>query len=87
MPSRHGGAATPLKYSYYETDIRQTWSRSTWTDAQWTMNRFAYPARQRQDRSKPLAAAYWQSEPRRTQGLIGRPGHFCRRQLDPRNLR
>ena len=37
-----GGAVTPLKYSYYETDIRQTWAHSTWSDAQWTMNRFAY---------------------------------------------
>lgn len=36
------GAVTPLKYSYYETDIRQTWARSTWSDAEWTMNRFAY---------------------------------------------
>jgi hypothetical protein len=37
-----GGAVTPLKYSYYETDIRQTWARSTWSDAEWTMDRFAY---------------------------------------------
>lgn len=37
-----GGAVTPLKYSYYETDIRQSWDRSTWSDAEWTMNRFAY---------------------------------------------
>lgn len=37
-----GGVVTPLKYSYYETDIRQTWAHSTWSDAQWTMNRFAY---------------------------------------------
>jgi hypothetical protein len=36
------GAVTPLKYSYYETDIRETWAHSTWSDAQWTMNRFAY---------------------------------------------
>jgi hypothetical protein len=36
-----GGAVTPLKYSYYETDIRQTWARSTWWDAEWTMDRFA----------------------------------------------
>jgi hypothetical protein len=36
-----GGAVTPLKYSYYETDIRQSWARSTWYDAEWTMDRFA----------------------------------------------
>jgi hypothetical protein len=37
-----GGAATPVRYSYYETDIRQSRGHSTWSDAQWTMNRFAY---------------------------------------------
>lgn len=37
-----GGAVTPIKYSYYETDIRQAWAHSTWSDAQWTMDRFAY---------------------------------------------
>ncbi len=37
-----GGGVTPLKYSYYETDIRQSWGHSTWSDAEWTMNRFAY---------------------------------------------
>ena len=37
-----GGAVSPLKYSYYETDIRQTWAHSTWSDAEWTINRFAY---------------------------------------------
>ena len=36
-----GGAVTPLKYSWYETDIRQTWGNSTWSDAQWTISRFA----------------------------------------------
>jgi len=36
-----GGAVTPLKYSYYETDIRQSWGHSTWSDAEWTMGRFA----------------------------------------------
>jgi hypothetical protein len=35
------GAVTPLKYSYYETDIRQTWSHSTWWDAESTFNQFA----------------------------------------------
>jgi hypothetical protein len=37
-----GGAVTPIKYSYYETDIRQSWGHSTWADAEWTINRFAY---------------------------------------------
>lgn len=37
-----GGAVTPIKYSYYESDIRQTWAHATWSDAQWTMDRFAY---------------------------------------------
>ena len=37
-----GGVATPLKYSYYETDIREAWARSTWWDAEWTIDRFAY---------------------------------------------
>jgi hypothetical protein len=36
-----GGAVTPLKYSWYEPDIRQTWANSTWSDAQWTISRFA----------------------------------------------
>ena len=36
-----GGAVTPIRYSYYETDIRQSWAHSTWSDAQWTMDRFA----------------------------------------------
>lgn len=36
-----GGAVTPLKYSYYETDIRQSRGNSTWWDAQWTISRFA----------------------------------------------
>jgi hypothetical protein len=37
-----GGAVTPLKYSYYETDIRQSWTNATWSDAEWTISRFAY---------------------------------------------
>lgn len=36
-----GGAVTPINYSYYETDIRQSRGHSTWFDAQWTMSRFA----------------------------------------------
>jgi len=36
------GAVTPLKYSYYETDIRQSWANATWSDAEWTIGRFAY---------------------------------------------
>ena len=37
-----GGAVTPLKYSYYETDIRWSWANATWSDAEWTISRFAY---------------------------------------------
>jgi hypothetical protein len=37
-----GGAVTPIKYSFYETDIRQSWGHSTWSDAEATINRFAY---------------------------------------------
>jgi hypothetical protein len=36
-----GGSVTPLKYSYYETDIRQSWGHSTWYDAESTIDRFA----------------------------------------------
>jgi len=35
------GAVTPLKYSYYETDIRYARAHSTWYDAEWTIDRFA----------------------------------------------
>ena len=47
------GAVTPLKYSFYETDIRQAPYRSTWSDAQWTFDRFAY----RLGRGQALASA------------------------------
>jgi hypothetical protein len=36
------GTVTPLKYSWYESDIRQTYAYSTWHDAQDTFGRFAY---------------------------------------------
>jgi hypothetical protein len=35
------GAVTPLRYSWYETDIGQAWYQSTWSDAEWTFDRFA----------------------------------------------
>ena len=47
------GAVTPLKYSFYETDIRQAPYRSTWSDAQWTFDRFA----SRLGRGQALASA------------------------------
>jgi hypothetical protein len=36
-----GGAVTPIKYSWYETDIRQARAYATWSDAEWTIGRFA----------------------------------------------
>jgi hypothetical protein len=35
------GAVTPISYSWYETDIRESWGVTTWHDAQWTFERFA----------------------------------------------
>lgn len=35
------GHVTPLRYKWYETDIRQARGMATWTDAQWTIDRFA----------------------------------------------
>lgn len=35
------GAVTPLRYRWYETDIRQTWANWIWTDAEYTFDRFA----------------------------------------------
>jgi len=36
-----GGAETPVKYSWYETDIRQSYGNWVWHDAEWTFDRFA----------------------------------------------
>lgn len=36
-----GGAETPVKYSWYETDIRQSYANWVWHDAEWTFDRFA----------------------------------------------
>lgn len=35
------GTVTPLRYRWYETDIRQAAYGSTWSDAEWTIDRFA----------------------------------------------
>ncbi len=35
------GATTPLRYSHYETDIREAQGRATWTDAERTISQFA----------------------------------------------
>jgi len=35
------GTVTPLRYRWYETDIRQTWANWIWTDAEYTFDRFA----------------------------------------------
>jgi hypothetical protein len=35
------GRTTPLSYSWYETDIRNTWSNWVWTDAEYAFERFA----------------------------------------------
>lgn len=35
------GAVTPVSYSWYETDIRESWAVTTWHDAEWTFDRFA----------------------------------------------
>jgi hypothetical protein len=35
------GSVTPISYSWYETDIRQSYGVTTWHDAQWTFDRFA----------------------------------------------
>jgi hypothetical protein len=35
------GTVTPLRYRWYETDIRQAARGGVWSDAEWTINRFA----------------------------------------------
>ncbi|WP_374570613.1 hypothetical protein [Phenylobacterium sp.] len=35
------GVETPIKYSWYETDIRNAPMQTTWSDANWTIDRFA----------------------------------------------
>jgi hypothetical protein len=38
---RADGTAIPLSYSWYETDIRNTWTSWVWTDAEYAFDRFA----------------------------------------------
>lgn len=35
------GSERPIDYSWYESDIRQSYANWTWHDAQWTFDRFA----------------------------------------------
>lgn len=35
------GRESPVKYSWYETDIRQAYGNWIWHDAEWTFDRFA----------------------------------------------
>jgi hypothetical protein len=35
------GVSTPISYSWYETDIRNTYASGTWSDAETTFDRFA----------------------------------------------
>lgn len=35
------GTESPIDYSWYETDIRQTFANWVWHDAEWTFDRFA----------------------------------------------
>ncbi|MFD3262519.1 hypothetical protein [Phenylobacterium ferrooxidans] len=36
------GEVTPIHFQWYESDIRQAWTKSTWADAHYAFNRFAY---------------------------------------------
>lgn len=36
------GEVTPIHFQWYESDIRQAWTKSTWSDANYAFNRFAY---------------------------------------------
>ena len=36
------GEVTPIHFQWYQSDIRQAWTKSTWSDATYAFNRFAY---------------------------------------------
>ena len=36
------GEVTPIHFQWYESDIRQAWTKSTWSDANYAFNRFAF---------------------------------------------
>lgn len=36
------GEVTPIRFRWYESDIRQAWTKSTWSDANYAFNRFAF---------------------------------------------
>ena len=48
------GTVTPLRYSWYETDIRQSVNAWVWHDAEWTFDRFAH----RLSRGQVVASRY-----------------------------
>lgn len=48
------GTVTPLSYSWYESDIRQSVNAWTWHDAEWTFDRFAH----RLSRGQVVASRY-----------------------------
>lgn len=35
------GSVTPIRYQWYESDIRQSWYQTTWADAEHAFDRFA----------------------------------------------
>ncbi|MBP7651480.1 MAG: hypothetical protein KA085_18875 [Phenylobacterium sp.] len=46
------GEVTPIHFRWYESDIREAWTKSTWSDANHAFDRFAY----RYGRGKSYAA-------------------------------
>lgn len=36
------GEVTPIHFQWYESDIRDAWTKSTWSDANYAFDRFAY---------------------------------------------
>lgn len=36
------GEVTPIHFQWYESDIREAWTKSTWSDANYAFDRFAY---------------------------------------------
>ncbi|MDO9247490.1 MAG: hypothetical protein Q7U11_13575 [Phenylobacterium sp.] len=36
------GEVTPIHFQWYDSDIRQAWTKSTWSDANYAFHRFAY---------------------------------------------
>lgn len=36
------GEVTPVHFQWYDSDLREAWTKSTWSDADYAFNRFAY---------------------------------------------